>query len=134
MPDGRVLVHNQVVPVAERNGARGSRYWLQLPQPRSLRLRIGARAEVPRPVGKVQLLAGRLPVAVQCIGLAGLAVGPPVLLIQRCGFESHRVDCGGRSTRLFETPASPQSWARRRRPSARVSKFLLTSDIRRGSL
>jgi hypothetical protein len=31
VPDGRVLVHNQLVPVVERNGARGSRYWLQLP-------------------------------------------------------------------------------------------------------
>src|SRR5215217_4208255 len=95
---------------------------------------MGARAEVPRPVGRVQLLAGRLPVAAQCIGLAGLAVGPPVLLIHRCGFESHRVDCGGRSTRLFEAPASHQAWARRRRPSARVTKVLLISDIRRGSL
>jgi hypothetical protein len=72
---------------------------------------MGARAEVPRPVGRFQLLAGRLPVAAQCIGLAGLAVGPPVLLIHRCGFDSHRVDCRGRSTRLFETPASHQAWA-----------------------
>jgi hypothetical protein len=31
VPAGRVLVHNQVYPVARRNGTRGSRHWLQLP-------------------------------------------------------------------------------------------------------
>ena len=31
---GRVLVHNQVYPVARRPGARGSRCWLAEPSPR----------------------------------------------------------------------------------------------------
>jgi hypothetical protein len=31
IPAGQVLVHNQVSPVADRQGARGSRYWLQPP-------------------------------------------------------------------------------------------------------
>ena len=30
---GLVLVHNQVYPPARRNGARGSRFWLQPPAP-----------------------------------------------------------------------------------------------------
>ncbi len=35
--DGQVLVHNDVWPVAKRLGVRGSRAWLQQPQP-SLKL------------------------------------------------------------------------------------------------
>ena len=29
IPTGKVLVHNDVYPVARRNGSRGSRFWLQ---------------------------------------------------------------------------------------------------------
>jgi hypothetical protein len=29
IPAGKVLVHNDVYPVARRNGSRGSRFWLQ---------------------------------------------------------------------------------------------------------
>lgn len=31
--DGRVLVHNDVLPVAHRQGTHGSRFWLQQPDP-----------------------------------------------------------------------------------------------------
>jgi hypothetical protein len=34
IPPGRVLVHNQVYPVAQDPGTRGSRYWLQPPSDR----------------------------------------------------------------------------------------------------
>ena len=44
-PDGRVLVHNQVYPVARRPGTRGSRCWLQQADGAgAMRLRLGARA------------------------------------------------------------------------------------------
>jgi hypothetical protein len=34
VPAGKVLVHNQVYPVARRQGTRGSRYWLRPPSDR----------------------------------------------------------------------------------------------------
>jgi len=36
VPIGRVLVHNQVYPVARRPGMRGSRAWLSPPDPAKL--------------------------------------------------------------------------------------------------
>ena len=54
--DGRVLVHNDVWPVAHRQGTHGSRFWLQQPEP-SLKLctcawapQIGQHFYLPRPV------------------------------------------------------------------------------------
>lgn len=32
IPDGRILVHNHVYPVARAGGARGSRFWLEPPR------------------------------------------------------------------------------------------------------
>lgn len=36
VPAGKVLVHNQVYPVARRLGTRGSRCWLSAPDPARL--------------------------------------------------------------------------------------------------
>jgi hypothetical protein len=33
VPEGRILVHNNVYPVCRRSGVRGSRYWLDDPDP-----------------------------------------------------------------------------------------------------
>jgi hypothetical protein len=38
VPEGKVLVHNDVYPVAHRPGMRGSRCWLMPPDPAHLEL------------------------------------------------------------------------------------------------
>jgi hypothetical protein len=45
-PEGKVLVHNQVYPVARRSGCRGSRWWVQDPGERMERCPCGWAPEL----------------------------------------------------------------------------------------